>query len=55
MTLILMVSAKLTTSRLLEIKYYDGIFSVQDLTNKVLSLDSNHNERSYLNFNFTRI
>ena len=47
---ILMISAKMATQALLKIKKgflgkgYDAIISVHDVTNKILSCDSNHIE-----------
>ena len=43
MILTLMISEKMATPGLLKLKNYNVIFSVQDVTNKILSRDSNHN------------
>ena len=75
MVVILLISTKLTTLGLLKIKLiwsnvYDVIISFHDVTNKILSFESNHvadvvkwpkfersslNEGSYHNLNFTSI
>ena len=43
MILTLMISEKMATPGLLKLKNYNVIFSVQDVTNKILSRDSNPN------------
>ena len=62
-----MMSRKMATIRYFEIRHYDVIISVYDLTNKISSRDSSYlvnavmwqlwhfYERSYHNLNFIRI